>query len=281
MTELEWLKQQSGYTDEELKNFESIMGNAKFTSMLIKLQSAVSTAESARAKAEQDRLDWENNYQEKVLPELRTVTQDSLTAKGEAARLKAQLEQARQYGIVPDEPDAAAQVDPPRASGSPDPNAFTREDFARFSQAQSTAVTALNDLNAEHFKLYGSPLPNSQELVDETVRQRKLGHTNFTLRNAWEQKFDVPKKREEIAAAAEQKKIDAAVSEALKSDREKHGANPNTRSGQPSRFATYKASDAGGNNAEPWKTPRSGMKSVMRQPWRKESAAKIAAASGV
>jgi len=37
MTELEWLKQESGLTDDELKTYETILGDNKFKSMLKKV----------------------------------------------------------------------------------------------------------------------------------------------------------------------------------------------------------------------------------------------------
>jgi len=40
MTELEWLKQESGLTDDELKTYETILGNGKFQAMLKKVISA-------------------------------------------------------------------------------------------------------------------------------------------------------------------------------------------------------------------------------------------------
>ena len=131
-------------------------------------------------------------------------------------------------------------------------------------------MIALNDLNAEHFRLFGQPLGNTQELVDEVQRQRTLGHNDFTLQKAWETKHNVVAKREEIATAATQKKIDEAVNARLKEEREKNGANPGLRSGQPSKYSTYKTSDA---TKEPWKAPR--MKSQANKPWRDKAVAAV------
>jgi hypothetical protein len=52
MNELEWLKQQSGLTDEELKQYEAVLGDGKFKSMLKKLADANVSTEAARKKAE-------------------------------------------------------------------------------------------------------------------------------------------------------------------------------------------------------------------------------------
>ena len=287
MTELEWLKQQSGLSDDELKAMEAVAGHVKFVGMLQKLMGENKAALDAKDAAEKTRLDFEKRYQDEFVPEMRRVTQDAVRATGEAARMKAQLERAKEYGIVPDD-DAAnggnanananggnanANANggaPPRAPGSPDPNLMTRDDFGRFSQQQSNVLITLNDLNAEHFKLFGSPLGNTQELVDEVQKQRTLGNKSYSLKQAWETKFDVAKKRGEIAAAERQKEIDTAVAAARKEDREKNGSNPNVRSGVPSRFSTYKPAEAAD---EPWKAPHSA--GQRNKPWREKATPEI------
>lgn len=274
MTELEWLKQESGLTDDELKAMEAVAGHTKFVGMLQKLIATNEQSTQAKTAAEQARIDLENRYQNEFIPEMRKVTTDALAAKGEAARLQAQLQQAREYGIVPDAPAPTAPAEP-RAPGSPDP-AAAADQFRQWSQAQSRAIVTLNDLNAEHFRLFKEPLPNSQELVDMVQRENTLGHKDFTLQRAWEQKFDVQKKRSEIAAADTQKMVDEKVAAALKDYKQKQGSNPGLVSGQSSRFATYKPSDAT-SGAEPWKTP-AGMKKSANQPWRDKAIQKVAAA---
>jgi pyruvate/oxaloacetate carboxyltransferase len=252
MTELEWLKQQSGLTDDELKAMEAVAGHAKFVGMLQKIMGENSAALQAKTDAEKITLNFEKRYNDEFIPEMRKVTNDALTAQGEAARLKAQLDKAREYGIVPEaeKPVVDPNAPQPRAPGSPDPNVMTRDDFGRFSQAQSNVLVTLSDLNAEHFKLKGEPLGNTQELVDEVLKQRTLGNKNYSLRQAWETKYEVPKLREEIKAKDQKKHDDEVVAAALKVEREKQGANPNLRSGAPSRFSTYKPSDAEGG--KPW-----------------------------
>lgn len=271
MTELEWLKQVSGYTDEELKSFETVMGSAKFVAMLQKIHQTSEQATSDKAAAEQARIDLEHRYTNEFIPEMRKVTTDALKARGEAARYQAELAQAREYGIVPEAP-ASAVVDPPRAPGSPDPNMMTRDDFGKFSQSQANTIITLNDINAEHFRLFGAPLGGTQELVDEVQRQRTLGQKNFTLRQAWEQKHNVTAKRDEISKAERQKETDVAVQAALKTEREKAGANPHSRTGKPSRFSNYSATDAA-SGKEPWKAPHS--KKQANAAWRENAIDKV------
>lgn len=267
MTELEWLKQESGLTDDEIKGLEAVGGFAKLRTGLMKVMGLSEQALKDKTEAENARLSFEKRYNDEFIPEMRKVTGDALKATGEAARLKAELDQARQYGIVP---EPTASVEPPRAPGSPDPNALTRDDLTRFSQSQSNTLIALNDLNAEHFKLFGSPLPDTQGLVDEVTKQRTLGDKGYSLRKAWETKHNVAAKRDELAKAERQKEIDTAIAADRKIQAEKSGANPNVRSGVPSRFSSYKPTDSG---KEPWKAPHS--INERNRPWREKAVQKV------
>jgi len=272
MTEVEWLKQQSGYTDEDLKSFESVMGNAKFVAMLQKIHQSSEQALKDKQDAEQARLDFENRYNNEFIPEMRKVTSDAIQERGETARLRAQLEKAREYGIVPepDKPAVDPDAAPVRAPGSPNPNGVTRDDFGRLAIAQGRSIVELQDINADHFRLFGSPLGNTQEILDEMQRQHTLGNKNFSLRQAWESKYDVAKKRDELKAAEGKKHDDEVRAAAVKEERERNGANPNLRSGTPSRFSTYKPSDS---SAEPWKAPH--LKSQANKGWRDNALAKV------
>jgi hypothetical protein len=273
MTELEWLKQQSGLTDDELKAMESVAGHSKFVGMLQKIIASNETALKEKADAEKARLDFEKRYNEEFIPEMRKVTQDSIRAQGELAAAQARLKKAEEYGIVP-EPEPV-KAEPPRAPGSPDPNLLTRDEFGKFSSAQSNAIVEVNRLNADHFKLFGQPLGDLDELMAETTRQRTLGNKTYSLRQAWEAKHNVPAKREELAKAERQKEIDAAIAADRKLQAEKHGSNPNLRSGVQSRFSTYKSTDAAGGK-EPWKASHS--VNERNRGWRQKAIQKVSEA---
>jgi len=276
MTELEWLKQESGMTDEEMTAMEAVTGSGKFKAFLVKAVAANSQAASDKSAAEQARLDLESRYNNEFIPEMRKVTQDSLRAQAEAAAAKAQLEAARQYGIVPDQIGEVRAPGSPSAPVTPSVPMQSGPDFNEWSQRQSRAILTLNDLNAEHFKLFGSPLSNSQALVEKVEREQTLGRKDYTLNKAWEDLNNVPAKRAEMAAAERQKHDDTIRAEERKKIHEAGGQNPNVRSGQPSRFSTYKPSDA--NSTKPWQQP-AGMRKSANQPWRDAAAAKIRAVS--
>ena len=188
MTELEWLKQESGLTDDELKTYETILGDNKFKSMLKKVIDANASLTAAKAKAEGELEQFTTRYNSEFVPALRDVTQQAIDSDAKRAAAEAKLAKAKELGIVlGDEPVKEA----PRAPGSPDPNLVTRDDFGQFQNRQANTLMALQDLNAEHFGLFNAPLGGTQELVNEVNRQHLLGNKGFTLKNAWEQKYNV------------------------------------------------------------------------------------------
>jgi hypothetical protein len=278
MTELEWLKQQSGLTDDELKQYETVLGDGKFKVMLKKLADANVATEAAKVKAETELRQFTERYNNEFVPAMRDVTQQSIAAAGEAAALKAKLDKAKEFGIVVDDvvpnpnPNPNPNLPTPRAPGSPDPNVVTRDDFGRFSSAQANTLVMLQDLNAEHFALWGAPLGNTQELVDEANRQRLLGNKTFSIKQAWEAKYNVAAKRKEVADAAAKKHDDEIREATRKEERQRHSANPNTRSGNTSRFSTYKPSEASGDK-KPWQAPVG--KRERNTPWREMAKQKL------
>lgn len=273
MTELEWLKQQSGLTDTELSAMEAVAGHAKFVGMLQKIMTSNEAAQRDKQEAETARLNFEKRYQDEFIPEMRKVTQDAVRATGDNARLKAQLDKAREYGIVPEEGNPNPNpAEPPRAPGSPNADNLSRADFDNFRGAQSRTIIAVNDLNADHFRLFGSPLPDTQGLVDEVARQHTLGNKTFTLKHAWETKHNVAAKREEITKAEQLKHDDGIRAEERKKIAEAGGSNPNVRSGVQSRFSSYKPTDAA-SGKEPWKASHS--INERNRPWREKAVSKV------
>ena len=271
MTELEWLKKESGLTDDELKTYETILGDGKFKAMLKKVIDNTGALSAKATKAETELEQFTTRYNNEIVPALRTTTQESITTQGKLAALEAKLAKAKEYGLMIDDEVAPPKTEAPRAPGSPDPNTLTRADLNQFSSAQSSTLIALSDLNAEHFGLFGAPLGNTQELVDEVNRQRTLGNRNFTLKNAWEVKHGVATKRAEVAAAAQAKRDSDLKTQWTKEERERTGSNPHTRRGQPSRFSTYKASDAKAD--KPWQSSHS--KRERNSNWREQALAKV------
>ena len=274
MTELEWLKQESGLTDDELKTYETILGDAKFKTMLKKVIDANTALSAAKTKAESELEQFTTRYNSEFVPALRDTAQQAIDADAKRAAAEAKLAKARELGIViDDKPAEKTEPVTPRAPGSPDPNLATRDDFGRFRDAQVNTIAELNDINAEHFSLFNAPVGGTQELIAEVKRQQLLGNKNFSLKNAWEQKYNVASKREEAKAAAQKKHDDEIVAAALKTERERIGSNPHVRRGQPSRYDKYKTSDAGKNEVKPWQSSRNARE--RNTDWRNQALAKV------
>jgi hypothetical protein len=269
MTELEWLKQESGLTDDELKTYETILGDNKFKSMLKKVIDANASLTAAKAKAEGELEQFTTRYNSEFVPALRDVTQQAIDSDAKRAAAEAKLAKAKELGIVlGDEPVKEA----PRAPGSPDPNMVTRDDFGQFQNRQANTLMALQDLNAEHFGLFNAPLGGTQELVNEVNRQHLLGNKGFTLKNAWEQKYNVSAKRTEVAAAAKAKEVSDLKAQWTKEERERSGANPHMRRGQPSRYDRYKTAEAT-DKVKPWQSSHSSRE--RNTDWRNQALSKV------
>ena len=284
MTELEWLKQESGLTDDELKTYETILGDGKFKTMLKKVISANETlaaaktaAEEAKATAETELNQFTTRYNSEFVPAMRDVTQQAVAKEGELAALRAKLAKAKEFGLILEEDgqgqQSQQQQQQVRAPGSPDPNAISRDDFSRFSNAQSNTIVALQNLNAEHFELFGKPLGGTDELIAEVNRQRLLGNQNYSIKQAWEQKHNVSAKREEVAKAAQEKRDNEIREQVRREEREKHGSNPHMRSGQVSRYDKYKASDASADGKKPWQSARGARE--RNSNWREQALSKV------
>src|ERR1039458_2932600 len=154
--ELTWLMQQSGMTSAELDQYKTVLGDAKFKSMLIKIKASNEQAATDRSTAEQERLNLEKKLTDEIYPEVRRVTQDSVRSQGELARAQAELKAAREYGIVPAAVEEARAPEP--APGCPDPNApqyMTKADYETVRAQAGSGLMLINDLNAESFKLFG------------------------------------------------------------------------------------------------------------------------------
>ena len=99
MTELEWLKQESGLTDDELKTYETILGDGKFKAMLKKVITSNDSLAAAKKTAETELEQFTTRYNSEFVPAMRDVTQQAITREGEVASLKAKAGEGK--GIWP------------------------------------------------------------------------------------------------------------------------------------------------------------------------------------
>lgn len=148
-------------------------------------------------------------------------------ADAELAAHRARIQALAEQGLIdPNDPTLAATK---RANGGADPAKGTNGTSKHLSQEEldallakkeaamatsfADAFTYFEDLADEHLALTGQRLKRT-ELLAELKK-----NPNANLQQVWEQKYDIPKIRAELAAKAEQEKIDKAVAEAIAKDR--------------------------------------------------------------
>ena len=85
MTELEFLKAESGLTDDEWKAMEAVSGSAKILTAIKKAMGLSDQALKDKVSAENERLAFEKRYNDEFVPEMRKVTTDALSATARAA----------------------------------------------------------------------------------------------------------------------------------------------------------------------------------------------------
>ena len=271
MTPEEFFKSEAGMTDAELEQYKSIMGDAKFQTAAVKLLAARDQATATLAQATKEKTDFENAYQNVYLPELRKTTTDALNAQGEAAKLKAQLDAARQYGVVPD--SITPPTPEPRAPGSGNSNIDYSAELKKYNDSAVSALVTMSDLNAESMRLFGKPVENMQSLIDKVGRENQMGRTT-NLRQVWESEHNVPAKRAEIAAASSKAHDDEVAAKAIQAYREKNGGdNPSLLSPRISRFASMPSVRPG--EKAPWQGD-SNLRRNNNTPWREAATQKLA-----
>jgi len=234
MTWQEYLKTQ-GYSDAEITNMATTFGSDKMAKAFETPMRAQAEAEKALADAKHESEEFQAFYQNEVLPKVSTVYQDAINARTRAAALEARLSAAKEFGFLSDPkvvdgvvPGVGA-IPPNPVPGSPGAPASTSTSTgtstgdtidSRYVSSQMFTeqveripdmLAALTDISNQHFALFGSPLPDIQDLV----KQAKDSKGKINVRSAWEQKYKVPDKRAEIEKArqeAHDKEVaDAAV----------------------------------------------------------------------
>ena len=155
-------------------------------------------------KAVHSRDTAQRNY-EKLQQQFREVTQ----------KLKAGYDE---YGVplpagVKLDPDLP-QLDSP-AAAPPNPNLpppqtpkwVQQEEYTKFANAAIATPFELQDVAAEHYSLYGKPLGNTRDLLDKVAQSK--GRLN--LRSAWEETYEVPQRRQQLADEQFNQKVNSEV----------------------------------------------------------------------
>lgn len=221
-----------GYTAEDIAAMLADEKQAKLITAAAKSYGEGKSASAAAAaeKAETAKF-WEEKTQELQgsVNRLTAAERRAATAEAAAAQRTAYLKSLKDQGYdVPDEMVAAS----PHTPEPPKP--FTREDFERGMRSTAPDLVSLTALSNEYYDLFGSPYV----AVEEDFRAAQ--QAGKPLREFARSKYNFDGKKQEKAAAADQKRIDAIVAEQLKTKEAelaaKYGSNSNLSTPMPSKF---------------------------------------------
>lgn len=169
---------------------------------------------------------WQNEYQ----PGLEARDAELLKVKGENAKIKATLEEAKRLGLTQVAIDAGHEpANPNPANPNPatpsgfDPKRFvSSEDFQSAFDRTGEAIAMAQTLFAEHHALFGSFPTDMEDMRKQAVASR--GQKN--IRQVWEEKYKVADKRAEIEAQKQKAHDDKIAAETEARIRAEYSANP-------------------------------------------------------
>jgi hypothetical protein len=235
----------SGFTEEQI----AALDNRTITAF----SGVLSAAEQERQRAEAERQANATFYDQQISPSLAAWDEQQTQVNNEKARLAAevafyrtQAEQARASGFIPSD---APGFEQPRdqggryVAGAPGgtPGSPTFFDVNQVYQRAGDAVSVLTDIQWEHQKLFGQPLPISPgELVKQADRVKLDPRTYAARTFNWDaRKAEMEKKQQEEHDNQIRKEAEAARDKVWS---EKVGSNPDVRMPMASRYAdTQKA----------------------------------------
>ena len=246
---IEQLLKTKGYTDQELKDLEPMLANAKFRK----------TLEDEITKMETDLTEYDNWFTKEITPEVNALRQKAAEAEAEAAAQKARFEAyqkslMKRQGEQQDPAAAAAaaeeearRVAAAKKEGGLDPSKYVTADTfnAAYDKTGEAIASAIN-ITTQHMQLFPGQFLDMEQLRLEAKNAKK------PVKLFWEEKYNVASKRNEIEAKKKQEEEARIRSdERQKVMVEFGGSNPNLRPLAPSSspFIERKKADAG---KQPW-----------------------------
>jgi len=157
----------------------------------------------------------------------------SLRADNEA--LQTYVKGLEKEGFKASIPALTAQPSPTAAvPGSPAIGGNATFDPKKFSDNVATFIAQSFDVNNEYQRLFGGPMPDSIETIAAEAQQARMSPREYAAK-----KYGFEQKKQERAAAEEQKKLEAAKTQAVEEFKRKQaeemGSNPGLVRGQVSR----------------------------------------------
>lgn len=230
---------ESGFSDQEIAGLEPRAITA--------FSGVINAAEQERQQAEAARQANARFYDESIVPSLTAWEEEKVRLDSERARLAAeaafyrtQAEGAKASGFLPaDAPgftgrDSQGRYVANAPGGTPGSPQFF--DVSKVYERAGDAINTLTDIQWEHQKLFGQPLPISPSELVRKADAVKLDPRTYAART-----FNWDAKQQEITAKQQADHDDKIRREAEQArDRiwaEKIGSNPDIRMPRESRFA--------------------------------------------
>ncbi len=241
---------EAGQTEEQINSIVATLGPATslFETTLQAAEQKETAAAAQLADAEKKTKDLNDFWNTKATPEINEAFSRATAAETRAAALQAERDQLREsasrYGFLPAETAEEKTAREAKERGAapvivPGTNVVPGSPGAAagFTETQIIdAIATSSYLMTEHQRLFGEPLPDLRAIINEAGRVKRKAE------DVWNEKYGVPKKREELAAAAK-----AAERETIRKEEhekvareyaEKYG-HEGTAPMVPSRFPQY------------------------------------------
>lgn len=224
--------------------------------------------------------EWYNNT---ALPAIEKARKDAVAAQAERARLEAQLKAETEYGLRrvagQDGGDGGAggggngdggrggNGNGGNGSGDPDPRYVDRDTFQTVTDQFGSAIAMATDIAEDHRDLFGKRLPGGvQTLRNEYKEAVTKKRFQGTLRDYWENKYNVEQRRTEVANKEREDHERKIAEEAVAKYKETQG-NPFTRAPEASRNPFTRkgiAPSQGADGKQPWEVGNQAQRSTAR-----------------
>lgn len=239
-----------GLSQEEIA---AVVGNEKQSKAMTKALGLAEEGRTLKQQAEAEKAETATYWEEQTtklqgsVGRLTAAEKLAASASAESARTKAYLKSLADQGYdVPKEMYDGVTAHTPEA-----PKYITREDMEKGMRATAPDLVSLTALSNEYRSLFG----NDYVSIEEDYRAAQ--QAGKPLRDFARSKYNFEGKRTEIAAAADQKRIDGIVAEKQKEWEAKNalsnGSNSNTSRPMPSKFD--KLTKGEGFKNDSWKSP--------------------------
>jgi hypothetical protein len=269
MATVEEILRQAGYSDSQIAGLDRRTITA-FSGVLTEAQQAREAAEQAhRSNVE--------FYENRIAPSLvqwdeekSRYENDRARDKAELAFYKTQAEQAKDAGFIPgDAPGFQPRDDQGRyVAGAPGstPGSPTF-DVNQVYQRAGDAINVLSDIQWEHERLFGQPLPVSpSELV------RKADAVKMDPRTYAAREFHWDQRKQEMQKKEQEKHDDTIRAERDRYWAERTGSNPDVRLAQSSRYSDAARAVRAGTRPDPLSLDENQRRAATRSAIREDMA---------